>query len=510
MVSRHPDTEANRRPNELLIKARGRLASPYHPGRRMSRAELADAVNVALDELYPDRNLSSYYVDGRWIGKLERGEHHWASPERRAALRKVLGAATDHELGLCKPRHVERGVSAPLLGEPATPIGDEPVPEIRLRSGALPTGQVPEQTRARHTEQVAGRRGSEPEAGKARSEAPQEEISGEISMQRRSVLRALGALAASSQPLVQWEGLRHGIAAALDPDLDRWDQVVADYGIAYYRLPADQIMATLRADLTVVQALIASATGATRDRLLQITARLSVIVAINMVTAGQTLVAARWWRDAQDYAGESGDADSIVLTRSWDVVNGCYDGRPTSETITIADSVLPLAEERATAASCGLLAGRAQALSLAGEHAEAIRTVQRLVDMVERLPNSVSGDASSLWGWPEHRLRHTEAWVYAHAGHLREATRAQEQALKLYPAIMSRLKTQVQLHHAAALIRGGHIPDGLRQAADLLDQLPESQHNELVRTVARQVIGAVPVKERGRPIYRELTERVAA
>lgn len=112
-------------------------------------------------------------------------------------------------------------------------------------------------------------------------------------------------------------------------------------------------------------------------------------------------------------------------------MNGCYDGRPPSETIAVADSVLAIAEERATAASCGLLAGRAQALSLAGEHAEAITTVQRLAAMVERLPSSVIDDTDSLWGWPEHRLRHTEAWVYAHAGYLRETTRAQEQAIRL-------------------------------------------------------------------------------
>lgn len=93
----------------------------------MSRSEMADAVNRALDELYPDRkNLASYYVDARWIGKLERGEHRWASNERRAALRRVTGATTDHELGLHKPRHPERGVSVAILERTVPPVGSLP------------------------------------------------------------------------------------------------------------------------------------------------------------------------------------------------------------------------------------------------------------------------------------------------------------------------------------------------------------------------------------------------
>jgi hypothetical protein len=75
---------------------------------------------------------------------------------------------------------------------------------------------------------------------------------------------------------------------------------------------------------------------------------------------------------------------------------------------------------------------------------------------------------------------------------------------------MVRLRTQDQLHHAAALIRTGRIPDGLRLAADPLEDLPAAEHNKLVSTVTRQVIDAVPAKARGRPAYRELTDRIIA
>ena len=104
-MPRRPDAVIT--PNPTLREARERTPSPWRAGQAMSRTELADAVNAALDQLYPGRDLTAHYVDSRWIGKLERGEHRWPSDERRAALRHALGAATDTELGLYIPRHTD-------------------------------------------------------------------------------------------------------------------------------------------------------------------------------------------------------------------------------------------------------------------------------------------------------------------------------------------------------------------------------------------------------------------
>ncbi|MFI7510545.1 multiprotein-bridging factor 1 family protein [Micromonospora aurantiaca] len=101
-MARHPDTIIT--PNTLLTEARERLPSPRRPEQPMSRAELADVINSALTQIYPGRDLSAHYVDRRWVGKLERGEHRWPSPERRAALRHVLGVTEDIDLGLYVPR----------------------------------------------------------------------------------------------------------------------------------------------------------------------------------------------------------------------------------------------------------------------------------------------------------------------------------------------------------------------------------------------------------------------
>ncbi|MEV0430289.1 helix-turn-helix domain-containing protein [Micromonospora sp. NPDC050495] len=347
-------------------------------------------------------------------------------------------------------------------------------------------------------------------AGGALETAYASRQAGDADMRRRSVLQALGILAAvpAADRLVGWEAVRHGLGAAVDVEWDEWAAIVDDYGRGYYLQPHDQLMVQLGRDLTVLQHQLAAENGNRRPILLRVAGRLSVIIALGLVASGQAAIARRWWRTAQRVADESDDAETRVLTRAWDVVNGCYDGRSPVAVVALSDQVLPLLDGPASAAGCGLLAGRAQALSLAGKHGEAVDTVRHLARHVETLPAEVVEDVESLWGWPEHRLRHTESWVYTHAGLSDAASVAQERALALYPASQQRLRTQVQLHQAASLIRGGHIPDGLRLATDLLDRLPRDQHNELVRSVARQVLAVVPNGERARPVYGELVERV--
>ncbi|GGL01756.1 hypothetical protein GCM10012284_40450 [Mangrovihabitans endophyticus] len=350
------------------------------------------------------------------------------------------------------------------------------------------------------------------EADGALIEAYLQEQSGDSDMKRRTVIRAIGALAASPIPLVQWEAIRNGVSVVAEGalDYDQWESIVDDYGTSYYRVSTDQITESLRADITVLQAIIPSAPEVARLALLKTLSRLSAIVALNMIATGNVLAANRWWRDSHKHAKDSRDSDSVIFSHAWDVVNGCYDGRPASRVISLAEKAIGFVDpKKPTAASCGLVAGHAQALSLAGRHGEAISAVRQLDDMAAALPSSVLSDVDSLWGWPEHRLRHTEAWVYAHAGELGKAAQAKDRAVELYPRSLARLRSQVQLHHASALIRNGHVPDGLRLAASVLDALPADQHNGLLRAVAQQVAEATPESERRRPGFRELTDRSA-
>ncbi|MER7457309.1 hypothetical protein [Micromonospora sp. NPDC126480] len=97
----------------------------------MSRSELAEAVNAALDAIYSDRDVTAHYVDFRWVGKLERGEHRWPSQARRAALRQVLGAATDADLDLYSPRRSDTMCLVVEATEPRSGSWDETIHLLR-------------------------------------------------------------------------------------------------------------------------------------------------------------------------------------------------------------------------------------------------------------------------------------------------------------------------------------------------------------------------------------------
>lgn len=340
--------------------------------------------------------------------------------------------------------------------------------------------------------------------------ATYEEAAVEGEMQRRAVLRGLSALAVGSPTMIALEALRQGIGVSIDADHDSWDQVAADYGRAFYTTPLEHLLQQLVGDLTVLQQMIAGQTGPRRKALTRAAGQLSVIVAMALAASGQGHIASRWWTSARHAAGEAGDLDTQILVHAWMVVSGGYERRPLPELISLADQTVALTGGRATSAVAGLHAGRAQALARVGRFDDAVAAVRDVERVTALIPGDVASDDESLFGWPEHRLRHTESYVYTHVGNLTAATAAQDRALMLYPASQARLRTQVGLHRAACLIKGGHVADGLRYAADLLDDLPREHHNTVLYEVARQVLATVPALDRGRVEVADLRLRLEA
>jgi transcriptional regulator with XRE-family HTH domain len=333
----------------------------------------------------------------------------------------------------------------------------------------------------------------------------------EDDMQRRTLLGALGALAFTAPTSnISLEAIRHGVDHAADADDDEWLAIATDYGYAYYTSSPAQLREHLSADLAVLQTLIGAHRDPERARtLLTVAAHLSVIVAMTAAGNADTHTARRWWRTAHRAAYRSGDVDTRVLVAAWEVVGGCYDHRPAAEVLAASEAAIGLAGSRATAAAAGLWAGRAQMLALTGRHAEAAEAAAQVERITQQLPDLVTQDVESLWGWPEHRLRHTQSYVYTLTGDQKAATTAQDRAVTLYPPSQARLCAQVELHRAAGMIYTGHIPDGLRHAADALDRLPVEQHTRVLYEVARQVLQAVPASQRSLPAVDDLAARLA-
>ncbi len=86
-------------PNALLRGVRLRTPSQRDPGECLSRQELVELVAAHVWEHHGEHTG----LDDKYIGKLERGEIRWPGRRYREALRAILGANTDRELGFRRP-----------------------------------------------------------------------------------------------------------------------------------------------------------------------------------------------------------------------------------------------------------------------------------------------------------------------------------------------------------------------------------------------------------------------
>ncbi len=99
--------------NERLHAARQSTPSPRVPGACLSRAELAEAVNTWLSE-HVDRPGA---LDEQAIARYERGTVRRPNRDYRAALRAVLGATSDAELGFGQQASSQEPLKQPQTAE---------------------------------------------------------------------------------------------------------------------------------------------------------------------------------------------------------------------------------------------------------------------------------------------------------------------------------------------------------------------------------------------------------
>ncbi|MGH4002321.1 MAG: XRE family transcriptional regulator [Pseudonocardiaceae bacterium] len=92
--------------NEELRAARQRTASLTSPEVCLSRQELAELVNAWVWEHHQKRVEHS----ANWVCQLECGKIRWPGKVSREALRVILGASTDAELGFVNARSARAAV----------------------------------------------------------------------------------------------------------------------------------------------------------------------------------------------------------------------------------------------------------------------------------------------------------------------------------------------------------------------------------------------------------------
>jgi transcriptional regulator with XRE-family HTH domain len=334
-------------------------------------------------------------------------------------------------------------------------------------------------------------------------------------VRRRSLFTTLPtATAAGLVGLAGIESVRHRLITARAgdvADIDDFEHVAWEYGSTSADTPPGLLLEDLTIDLVVAhERLDRLCDTAQRGRLYRVLALLSVFMAHTLAGLGNTRTSWRWWRVARDYATSSSDPETRMWVSGRQVIGGLYERQPPERLLALADEAVPLATSTTPGIGTGsVLIGRAQVLAVMGREAEARQAIAQVHGVVGRLPERVTTDTDSLYGWPEHRLRHGESFVYSYLGDTRRAVIAQERALALYPPHLVRERTQIRLHQAMCLVRTGDAVVGAAHARQALTDLPTEQHTEVVREVARSVVRLMPSNAECQPDVAELRELLA-
>jgi len=445
--------------NMKLIAARLRLMSPSGSGEPMSTQEVADGMNAYLWEEYRKGRMSPKptVLDHRFVSAYEAGRFWWPSPHYRRAFRTVLRVATDAELGF-RPDRKRRAPG---------------------RNTLSPTAKLDIHPPVHDTEPV----------------------------QRRAVVVLLAGLAAGQ--IVDRASLAQLVAgsALVDPGTslaDHWRSVASEYGHSYLTSPRQQTMRDLAMDLAILELTPPRAMSETTKLALhEAGARISALLAMACTDLGYGLEARHAWLLARRLSDASENADVQLWVRGQEALLGIYSGRPLSIIERLTVNSLKSAVDPSSSGTADLLAAQAETYALQGRRSEALTTLGELNQAFDSLPDPVIADVDSVYRWPEHRLRHTESFVHSVVGSTRDAARAQDLSLKLYPSTRSVSRCQIEMHRSLSLVRGGDVAVGIRHATSELESLTPGRRGRFVLAVAGHIASAIPPSEASRPEARD-------
>src|SRR5439155_6052999 len=198
-------------------------------------------------------------------------------------------------------------------------------------------------------------------------------------------------------------------------DVHPSEPIACEYGRTSADTPPRVLLDDLTADLVVAHdRLERLQDNAQRLRLYRVLALLSVFMAHTLAGLGNARTSWRWWRVARDYATSSSDPEARMWVWGRQIIGGLYEHQPPEQLLALADEAVSLVATSAPGIGTGsVLIGRAQVLAVLGRDAPARQAIAQVHTVLDLLPNRVTRDTASLYGWPEHRLRHGESFIYS-------------------------------------------------------------------------------------------------
>ncbi|MER7244448.1 helix-turn-helix transcriptional regulator [Kribbella sp. NPDC000426] len=337
---------------------------------------------------------------------------------------------------------------------------------------------------------------------------------GDADMLDRRQFLGLGSATSLSAiaPGLALEATRHGLALSLaeeraDTAADEWREIVWEYGYSYISLPPQELLQSLMVDMLGLQVAIERGSRSTpMNELRQYGATLASLMAMTIANVGDVRQARRWWRTARNLAEESGDPSTIMWIRGREVVRGLYEARPAAAILQMIEQAESFANGSTPTDRAELMSGKAQTFALAGRRAEAEAALHEVRSIYDSLPPETIDNRDSIYGWPEDRLRFTESYVFTYLGDAREATAAQDRAIKAYPTTYRRGPAQIELQRALWMVNTGDVAAGVEHASAALQSLPSRDQIRPIVALAKEVLGAVPTLQASKPAVVEFRE----
>lgn len=323
----------------------------------------------------------------------------------------------------------------------------------------------------------------------------------EIRRQLLSGLVTLGAAGPAGSILTGLDNLRTFVDDRLGTSqLSEWKELAWEYALIVR--DRTDIITDLSQDLLALQRLAMAAPAPEAREWESVNARMTLLLAYSLGSAGNERESRRWWASARRSAARADEPELLGAINAIEAVQALYEQRPLPLVMTRVDSALEAVQGRPSRAAASAYGAKAHVLALLGDRDGAVAALEEQARAFEQLPAEVAGDRTSLYGWPVERLLHTRSLVYTLTNHP-AATAAQEEAVAAYPAgsgpaAQVRQAAQVRLHQAITAIRAGDVADGIEHAQDALTALPPGRTRYL-RHLAGTVLESVPAVERSRP-----------
>jgi len=319
--------------------------------------------------------------------------------------------------------------------------------------------------------------------------------------------RIIAAAAASPGPPPDAEKVRRALDDALadgamsEGMLDDWDASVVLYGYRSRDTPSPLLLADLTADLADLRLAFGRHRSASAlPRLALAAARMSGLVCLTLIKAGDRQAWRRWGRTARHAAGEAGDP----ATLSWAAAQEAY-GHYYAGDMPGAVACARHAADSARDACVGAALARALEMRAHAVMGDA-RAAMAALAAAERIHAALDSDglAASAFGYAESQLRFHAGDALTRLGNTAEALPVLGRALELCAPADYTDWAMIRLNRAQCLIAAGDPDTGLAYAAETLAALDGPKRQGIITGRGRELLAVLAPAQRSCRAARDL------